>query len=340
VPELATAKDLADFLGIEVAMMERLADRKGLGRVAADEALRNYRYRWFPKSGGGSRLLEVPKSRLRMHQRRVLHGILDRIPPHELAHGFSPGRSLLGFVKPHCGRGLLLRLDLESFFSSVTSARVFGIFRSAGYPEGVARVLTGICTHRTPEHVLNNAPEEMARTSEEKWRVLKRLAAPHLPQGAPTSPALANLAAYGMDVRLASAAASIGALYTRYADDLAFSFDSHGARRTSRFHVLAAGIALDEGFSVQFRKTRFVRRGAAQRLAGLVINEHPNVPRREFDRLKSMLHRAVHRGPDSVSGLRQGSAQAQLLGRIAWVEQVTPARSKKLRALFARIIWI
>jgi len=337
VPELATAKDLADFLGIELGLMERLADRRGLGRLASDERLRNYRYRWFPKNGGGSRLLEVPKSSLRKIQRRVLHGILDLIPPHATAHGFSPGRNLLGFVGPHCGRELLLRLDLESFFSSVTSARVFGIFRSTGYPEGVARSLTAICTHRTPEHVLENAPEELARTSEERWRVLKRLAAPHLPQGAPTSPALANLAAYGMDVRLASAAAGIGALYTRYADDLAFSFDVRGARRASRFHLLAAGIALDEGFSVQFRKTRFARRGAAQRLAGLVVNERPNVPRREFDRLRAMLHRAARHGPAAVSGLRRGNLQAQLLGRIGWVEQSNPARGKKLRALFARI---
>jgi RNA-directed DNA polymerase len=339
VPELATAKDLADFLGIEVSLLERLADRKGLSRFAADEPLRNYRYRWFPKRGGGSRLLEVPKSRLRMLQRRVLHGILDLIPPHELAQGFSPGRNLLGFVKPHCGRELLLRLDLESFFSSVTSARVFGVFRSAGYPEGVARSLTAICTHRTPEHVVKAAPAEVARTAEERWRVLKRLAAPHLPQGAPTSPALANLVAYGMDVRLKAAAANIGAVYTRYADDLAFSFDSHGARRASRFHILAAGIAMDEGFSVQFRKTRFARRGAAQRLAGLVINEHPNVPRREFDRLKAMLHRAVHHGPGALSGLRRGDPRAQLLGHIGWVQQANPARVSKLQALFARIPW-
>ena len=339
VPELATARDLADFLGVETAVMDRLADRKGLGRFAADEPLRNYRYRWFPKSGGGSRLLEVPKTRLRTVQRRVLHGILDLIPPHELAHGFSPGRSLLGFATPHCGRALLLRLDLESFFASVTSARVFGIFRSAGYPEGVARLLTAICTHRTADHVLASAPEEMAHSSDERWRILKRLAAPHLPQGAPTSPALANLVAYGMDVRLASAAASVGAQYTRYADDLAFSFDAAGARRAGRFHILAAGIALDEGFSVQFRKTRFARRGAAQRLAGLVVNERLNVSRREYDRLRAILHRAARRGLGAVVGLRRRDPHAELVGRIAWVEQVNPSRGRKLRALLDVIEW-
>jgi len=339
VPAIATAGALADFLGLDVETTERLADRKGFGRIAGDEPLRHYRYRWFPKRGGGVRLLEVPKTRLREAQRTVLHGILDRIPPHVAAHGFSPGRKLLGFAAPHCSRALLLRLDLESFFASVTSARVFGVFRSAGYPEGVTRLLTALCTHRTAAHVLREAPEGLARSSDERWRILKRLAAPHLPQGAPTSPALANLCAYGMDVRLAAAAAAIGARYTRYADDLAFSFDPAAARRAGRFHILAAGIAMDEGFSVQFRKTRFIRQGAAQRLAGLVLNEKINVPRRDFDRLKAMLHHAVKHGPASVTGLRPGHRKAQLLGRIAWMEHANPARGRRLRALLARIDW-
>jgi hypothetical protein len=186
--------------------------------------------------------------------------------------------------------------------------------------------------------VQQQAPPELARTPEERRRVLQRLAAPHLPQGAPTSPALANLVAYRMDVRLAAAAKDIGARYTRYADDLAFSFDEAGARRAGRFHLLAAGIALDEGFDVQFRKTRFTRRGAAQRLAGLVVNEKPNVPRAEYDKLKAMLHRAVHAGPAAVEGLR-ADPRAALLGKISWVEQTSPARGLKLRALLAQIDW-
>jgi len=74
-------------------------------------------------------------------------------------------------------------------------------------------------------------------------------------------------------------------------------------------------------------------------LGGLVVNEHPNVPRREFDRLKAMLHRAAHRGPQAVSGLRQGDVRAQLLGRLAWIEQANPARGSRLRALFEGIAW-
>jgi hypothetical protein len=339
VPALATSRDLADLLGIDVPLLERLADRRGLARFAADEPLRNHRARWVPKRSGGARLLEVPKSRLREAQRKVLHRILDRIPPHRAAHGFFPGRSLIGFAAAHCGRALLVRLDLESFFASVTAARVVGIFLTAGYPEGVARTLAALCTTRTPADVLARAPDGMAGDAQERWRVLKRLAAPHLPQGAPTSPALANLCAHRLDVRLSAAAASIGARYTRYADDLAFSFGPAEARRAQRFHLLAAGIALEEGFAVQFRKTRFARQGAAQRLVGLVVNRRVNVPRRDYDRLRAMLHRAAQRGPGAVEGLRRGDLRAQLAGRVEWVAQANQARGARLRALLARVDW-
>jgi hypothetical protein len=63
------------------------------------------------------------------------------------------------------------------------------------------------------------------------------------------------------------------------------------------------------------------------------------VPRTEYDRLKAMLHRAVHIGPTAVVGLRNIEPSAALLGRITWVEQTSPARGKKLRALFERVDW-
>jgi RNA-directed DNA polymerase len=138
---------------------------------------------------------------------------------------------------------------------------------------------------------------------------------------------------------LSAAARSVDARYTRYADDLAFSFGASTARRADRFHLLAAGIALDEGFQVQFRKTRFIRQGEAQLLGGLVVNSHLNVPRREFDRLKATIHRAVREGPSAVESLRAGDYQAQLLGRIEWVAQTNPSRGGRLRALARQIEW-
>jgi RNA-directed DNA polymerase len=216
------------------------------------------------------------------------------------------------------GRRVVVRVDLEDFFAGVTAARVFGIFRACGYAEGVAHVLTGLCTNAVP-------PEQSVPGH---WRLSRRLAAPHLPQGAPTSPALANLAAFALDRRLAGLATAVGAAYTRYADDLVFSSDTF-----LRTPVAAiAEIARAEGFRVNVAKTRVMGRGRRQTVTGVVVNERPNVPRADYERLKATLHRAALDGP-------AGLDPTVLLGRIAWVESLNPTRGAKLRQTFAQITW-
>jgi RNA-directed DNA polymerase len=92
---------------------------------------------------------------------------------------------------------------------------------------------------------------------------------PHLPQGAPTSPALANLCTFRADCRLQGLAKSVHAKYTRYADDLAFSGGEDFERHVEHFSTHAAAILIEEGLSVNHRKTRIMRRGVRQHLAGL-----------------------------------------------------------------------
>jgi hypothetical protein len=104
----------------------------------------------MPKRTGGMRLLEAPKPTLKAIQRRVLREILDRVPPHEAAHGFRSGRGILSHARAHAGRTALLRMDVEDFFISIPAGRVHGVFRTLGYPEEAARVLTGLCTSRAP----------------------------------------------------------------------------------------------------------------------------------------------------------------------------------------------
>src|SRR5690606_3137415 len=114
-------------------------------------------------------------------------------------------------------------------------------------------------------------------------RQRERLLRRHLPQGAPTSPALANLCAFRLDRRLDAAARSVGARYTRYADDLAFSGGTLFAQRAQRFVAFAAGIALDEGFTVNFHKTRVMPQSRRQQLAGLVVNQRAQTSRVSYD---------------------------------------------------------
>lgn len=129
-------------------------------------------------------------------------------------------------------------------------------------------------------------------------------------------------------------AAAAGARYSRYADDLAFSGDRGFERGLPRFIPAAAAIALDEGFRVRFRKLRVMRAARQQRLAGLVLNVRPNVPRRAYDALRATLHNAARLG--AVTQNRDGHEdfRAHLLGRIAWVAHSQPrARRSPARAV-------
>jgi hypothetical protein len=165
-------------------------------------------------------------------------------------------------------------------------------------------------------------------------------ARPHLPQGAPTSPALANLCTYRIDCRLQGLAQRAGADYTRYADDLAFSGDKAFEKGVNRFSTHVAAILMEEGFNVNFRKTRIMRQGVRQHLTGLVINHHVNVMRPDFDRLKAILTNCIRHGPESQNREDHPLFRFQLDGRIAFVEMVNRAKGERLRKLFSEIEWL
>ena len=160
-----------------------------------------------------------------------------------------------------------------------------------------------------------------------------------MPQGAPTSPGLANLCAYKLDARLAGLARAAGGTYTRYADDLLFSGDGAFVRSVKRFYVHAAAIVLEEDFTVNFHKTRIQSQSVRQRAAGLVINSHANIQRDSFDNLKATLHNAARFGPSGQNRGGVADFRAHLGGRIAFVEMICPARGAKLRRIFERITW-
>jgi hypothetical protein len=336
LPALPTTAALAEWLGLTPGELKWFADCQRRLRQAPPGPLRHYTYRWR-LTRRKARLLEVPKSRLKALQRRLLKELLDRIPAHDAAHGYRPGRGGGTCVAPHTGRAIVVCLDLRDFFPSVRAARVRALFRTAGYPDPVARLLTGLCTTSTPADVLDApAGEGDARPTESTRR---RFAEPHLPQGAPTSPALANLCAYRLDCRLAELARAAGADYTRYADDLIFSGGGGLERGARRFHVHVCRIALEEGFEVHTRKSRFLRQGVRQQVAGVVLNARPNVRRQDYDRLKATLTNCARHGPQGQNREHHPDFRAHLAGRIAHVAGLHPERGRRLRQLFERIDW-
>jgi len=340
LPAFTSADELAEFLEITPGELDWFADLRGWEAARADARLAHYRYQIVEKRSGRLRLIEAPKSRLKRLQRTVLSEMLNRIPLHDAVHGFRKGRSIVTFAAPHAGRDTVLRLDLRDFFPSIGRARVQAVFRTMGYPESTADLLGGLATHRTPGRAwaerLSGADPGERRLIAHARELYRN---DHLPQGAPTSPAIANLCFYRADCRLAGLAASAGAGYTRYADDLAFSGDGEFARRAREFAVRAAAILREEGFAVEHRKTRMMRQGVRQRLAGLVVNERVNFPRDEYDRLKAILTNCVRRGPGGQNREGRGDWRLHLEGRVAFVEMLSQARGTQLRRLLEAIEW-
>jgi retron-type reverse transcriptase len=336
---IGSVAELAERLELSAGQLAWLADIRSLERTVEQERLRNYRYRWVARRSGLSRLLEAPKARLKEIQRWLLHEILDQVPPHDAAHGFTRGRSVLTHAARHLGQPAVLRLDLRDFFASVTAGRVYGIFRTLGYAPSVAHVLTGLCTNTIPTAVWNGlGPPAQASLAQPRFWLGRRLATPHLPQGAPTSPALANLAAFGLDRRLSGLAASSRLRYSRYADDLTFS-GALPRRRSGSFVELVARISADEGFRLHPGKSSLRRASQRQLVTGVVINATPNIPRDEYDRLKAVLHRLAANRPGDYAAGAPVDLEAHLRGRIAWAASLNPHRGEKLRRLFAAIDW-
>jgi hypothetical protein len=341
VPPLDDLADLGRMFGLTQTDLAWFSDRKGLERTATAEGLRHYRYRWAAKRSGGLRLIEEPKPVLKHLQRVVLREILDKVPVHPAAHAFCRSRSAVSYASAHVGRAVVVHLDLADFFASVTVGRVFGIFRQCGYPEPVAHALTGLATNSVPSKVFGLAQRPDHPELRDAHRRLEHsLAHPHLPQGAPTSPALANLAALGVDRRLSGLANASGGQYSRYADDLAFSWrDVRSDRQLERFLAFVERIVAEEGFRTNSRKTSVRRAGDRQLLAGVVVNERPNIERREYERLKALLHNCERTGPLAQNLSGHPHFEQHVRGRIAWVAQLNPSRGERLEAAFSRVDW-
>jgi RNA-directed DNA polymerase len=162
---------------------------------------------------------------------------------------------------------------------------------------------------------------------------------PHLPQGAPSSGALANLAAYRLDVRVAGLAAKLDARYTRYADDLVLSGDRTLVRHATMIVARLATIASEEGFSLNFRKSRVMTASDRQRITGIVVNDKLSVSRTNLDQLRAILHNCARHGPASQNRDDHADFRAHLRGRIAWVASLDPAKGARLRAIFDQVHW-
>lgn len=336
LPEFTTPEELAAWLKLPVKTIAWLADFHN--KNAREEVVKkqHYHYTWRKKRGNrGWRLIESPKPILKLIQQRILREILDNVPAHGAAHGFVKGRSILTNAAPHASKYVVVRCDLANFYPSISCNRIRAIFFGLGYNYEIARWLARLCTNALPWSLKgpDGGPSHSA---------LGSYGQRHLPQGAPTSPALANLSAWALDVRLSGLARKFNVDYTRYADDLTFSGDEKSLRGLTMAYLLAyiRGIIRDERFVFHPTKRKLIRRGGRQVVTGLTVNQKPNVPRPYFDKLKATLHNCAKHGPSLHNRENLPDFRAHLKSQIAFVRCVNPQKAERLQRIFDRIMWI
>lgn len=314
LPIVHTPADLAAALGLTIPRLRWLA-------FHTEVATRTHYVRFtVPKKSGGTRTLSAPHQTLGQAQRWIFNNILKRLGVDDTVHGFVPGRSIVSNASPHAGRAVLVNLDLADFFPSVHFVRVRSVFARLGYSGAVATLLALLSTECPRREVRYDGKTYFVATGPRG-----------LPQGACTSPALANQVARRLDRRLAGLARKMNLVYTRYADDLTFSSAEPMNERIGYLMARVRHIADAEGFTVNEKKSRVLRKNAAQIVTGLVVNDKPTLRRPEIRRLRAILHRAAREGLDYQNRARHPHFVAQLQGKIALLNMVRPELAAKFR---------
>lgn len=326
LPRLQTAPEIAAALGISVSTLRFLTFSRKTGPIS-----HYIRFR-IPKKTGGERVISAPMPRLKAAQSWVLENILNKVTAHEAAHGFRSGRSIVSNAQAHVGRDVLINVDLKDFFPTVGYRRVKGLFAALGYSEEAATIFALLCTEPDVEEVTLDGRKYYVALTER-----------HLPQGAPTSPAITNALCRRLDHRLSKMASSLGFAYTRYADDLTFSAAGRDVGQTGEVLGRLADIVAHEGFTIHPKKTRVLRRGSRQEVTGIVVNAKPNIDRETLRRFRATLFQIEKDGP---AGKRWGACKdvfASIRGFANYVRMVNPEKGgelvKQVEALAAKQGW-
>ena len=320
LPVLATPLDVANSMELSIKHLRWLAFH--------DAALRRTHYVYFdvPRKSGGTRQLAAPQPKMAAAQQWIHENILQKITPHEAAHGFAKGHSIVTNATPHIGKKVIVNVDLEQFFPSINFFRVSGLFEKMGYSPAVATILGLLCTE---------APRRQIRMRGEDFYVACGPRA--LPQGACTSPAISNLISRHLDIRFSALSQKLGWCYTRYADDMTFSCTDERNNQLGYLMARIRHITSDEGFSLNEAKTRILRPNSRQTVTGLVVNDKLSVPRKTIRKVRAILHNAKRTGLQPQNREKHPNFVAWLDGTISYIEMANPPQGKKLRSEFVEL---
>lgn len=252
-----------------------------------------YAQKEIPKKDGTSRTLYVPQLALKVVQRWILKEILEKINVSGQAMAFVPKKNGLRVnAEYHKKNIFILEMDIKNFFGSIQEKQVFQLFCKIGYNTDVSAILANLCTY---EDVL--------------------------PQGAVTSPYIANLVTYHLDVRLNGLCSRKDIVYTRYADDLSFS--SNNRTKLNSIEKIVKHIVNEEGFEINEKKTRYLSNDVKKTITGITINnEEVHVDKALKKKIRAMIFNSIVN--------KDYSRNDKIKGSIAYVDSIEKGYKQKI----------
>ena len=178
--------------------LDKIADNIGIPentlRYLNREAFRLYR-EIPPSESGVNRPILAPNSKLKSVQKLIIRNIFNFQFP-SCVQGGVPNRSIVTNAKLHREKSFVATFDIKKFFLSVHYSKIKNSFTELGCSKEITNILLHLTT-------LNF----------------------QLPQGAPTSPILANLVMFDFDRRVQKLCSIRNLVYSRYFDDITISGD-------------------------------------------------------------------------------------------------------------------
>ena len=263
--KLKEHNDLASFFGLTYSMLAKIIYKTDP----------TYKYHQFqiPKKNGNHRQISSPSKKLKAIQIKLKDMLYEIYPTKPSAHGFAKKKSIVTNAETNLDKKYIFNIYISDFFGSIHFGRIRNLFKSNpfNFNNTISTILAQICC-------FDNS----------------------LPQGAPTSPILSNMIAWKLDSQLQQLAKATSSTYTRYADDISFSFTCNKHRLPEGIVVLRDGVGSPgytlihiiekNGFNINYEKVRLCGRFSRMEVTGLTVNEFPNVRRKYVRQLSSMLH--------------------------------------------------
>jgi RNA-directed DNA polymerase len=336
LPALLSLAHLSRRCGVSYKDLRRYVERHG-----------NWPYRSFNirKRSGGLRRILVPEPALMRVQRWIAYHILRCVPAHDRSYAFSLGSSIFKCAEQHCGARWLVKMDIADFFGSTTEIQVFRAFVALGYGRLVALELARICTYRPTKSLRYRHASWRAWPREGGVKAYEQEFLGRLPQGAPSSPMLANLTMQSIDSALTAYGKAHGLTYTRYSDDLCFSTSGEFDRGRARALVgEVTRVLASQGLELNRRKTRVVPPRARKVVLGLLVDgAAPRLSREFRDRMRQHLYYLKKFGARNHMQRRQfesvGGMYRHIRGLVDYANAIDVTYASQLHGALAGVNW-